>query len=912
MNARFFVFVCLAVLALQQGHAVLLPPPSYVVPPGNHTGELMGAGGHGTVAVGGGFMVIGSYNAIRPAGLVRTGGVYVFKTSGAFVRAIYPADGVLDDDFGRSVAITGNTLIVGAPSRDQSGFNAVGAVYLYNLTTGAFIRRIDAPAPLNTASGWGSAVAGDGDLVVVGAPFYDGGAGADTGAIFTHRISTNTTSAIVSGSAANRWLGRSLAIWKGLIAAGSPGSPTSDGRVVLFDVNNLALLRTLVDTLPPGHQGRFGMSVAMDADLLVVGAPESSAGGAFSGRVVVFDVNTVGSFPDIGSSNGSAGDFLGASVATKDQKLVLSAPGALSGRGRVLLTDPGFNPFSTLSPAGSSGASVFGGAIALGRDGTLVATDEMLDAPTADSGALWRAGPFLAENPKLSVLAQSGESAAGAGLTSYSAFTEISASLSGTTPGGSYVAALTGTGASAGRSKGVWSTVALPGAPAPALGMQTGVSTGLAVPPFASFATGRVVTRPIHNNDFIYFFKGIKTVGSSLFAFDSGNRLREMIVANAALFPGGPVPLSLHETRVLFDAFAFVQPMKLKLGTGTTAVTAASDSALYAGGLALTREGVSDTTLAGTPKFGEISPRAANASAGNLAFHAFVQTTGTPFSSVFQNSTAIVSTGETAHSSSGALLPPSPSSAPVYSAFLGESSLNNRVIFRASLKLDAGAGVTTANNEGLWVRNSLGPKLVARKGDTISGTSLKWSRFIDYGIDHWGDVLIRATVSGVGVTARNDGLLVVLYGGDPTKAIIILREGSAAPGCDGARIDTINLVDMPFFDSSRNAYGVLATLVVAPGEATAGNNLVWLTGDFSASDPSLLYSFLPAPRLRKGERMLSLPGRDALTSIAFPATLRDGTGAGNTGMAHVLSRDQSTMAVVTFPDRSKALVTRNR
>jgi hypothetical protein len=910
MNARFVFFLCLAVFWSRIAVAVLPPTPSYVVPPGNHANEFIGSGSNQTVAVGGGYMVIGSYNAVRPVGNIQCGGVYVFRITGSFVRAIYPADGVALDDFGRSVAISGNTLIVGSPSRSVPGFSGVGAVYLYNLTSGALIRRIDAPAPLNSASGWGTAVASDGDLVVVGAPSYDGPAGSDTGGVFTHRISTNTTSAIVPGGVANRWLGASLAVWKGLIAAGAPGSPTSDGVVQMFDASNLALVTTLIDPLPAGHQGRFGMSVAMDAERLVVGAPERSAG---AGRVVLFHIGSLPPFPSIAALDGAASEFLGGSVATKDQKHALSAPGALSGRGRVWLTAPDFTVFATCSPAGSSGLSSFGNSIALGRDGTLIASDHNLDAPTSDSGALWRAGPFLAENSKINVMACSGESAPGAALTKHSAFSEICASLSATTPRGSYVATLSGAGTSGGRQKGIWSTTGLPGVPTPALGMRSGVSTGLSVPPFTSFATVSNVTRPIHNNDFFYVFKGSKPTGTSLFAFDSGNRLREMIAANTALYAGGPVPRTLHETRANSDAFAFAQPLKLKLGTGTPAVTAVSDSGVYFGGSGLTQEGVSNTSLPGTPKYGEISPRAASASAGNLVFHAYVQATGSP-NAVFRNGTAIVTSGDTAHSSTGSLLPPSPTSAPVYSTFVGESSINDRVLFLSTLKVDAGAGVTTANKEGLWVYASASGaiKMTARKGDTITGTGLKWKRFMDYGINHFGDVLIRGTVSGAGVTAANDGVLVFLYTGDPTKVYILLREGSAAPGCDGARIGTINFVDMPFFNATQNAYGVLVTLVTSSGEASAANNLVWLTGDFSAGLPSQLYPWLPTPRLRKGERLLSLPGRDTITSISFPATVRDVTGAGNTGMAHVLSRDQTTAVVISFPDRSKALITRTR
>jgi len=173
-------------------------------------------------------------------------------------------------------------------------------------------------------------------------------------------------------------------------------------------------------------------------------------------------------------------------------------------------------------------------------------------------------------------------------------------------------------------------------------------------------------------------------------------------------------------------------------------------------------------------------------------------------------------------------------------------------------------------------------------------------------------VLVLAQVKGIGVTAANDVALVNIYDANPANAEVLLREGSAAPGCDGSRISTINLVDMAFKGGPDEAYGVLATLVVEPGGATAGNNLVWLSGDLGPGSAAKHSYRMPSAHLRKGERHASIPGRDTITSIAFPATLRDATGAGNTGMAHVMNYTQDVNAVITFGDRSSALVTRFR
>ena len=43
---------------------------------------------------------------------------------------ITASDGLFGDEFGRSVAISGNTMIVGAPTADAAG-DAAGAAYIY-------------------------------------------------------------------------------------------------------------------------------------------------------------------------------------------------------------------------------------------------------------------------------------------------------------------------------------------------------------------------------------------------------------------------------------------------------------------------------------------------------------------------------------------------------------------------------------------------------------------------------------------------------------------------------------------------------------------------------------------------------------------------------------------------------------
>ena len=76
-------------------------------------------------------------------------------------------DGAMSDNFGRSVAISGSTAIVGEPYDDDNG-SLSGSVYLFDTTTGLQIAKL---LPNDGAAGdvFGTAVAISGTTAVVGA-----------------------------------------------------------------------------------------------------------------------------------------------------------------------------------------------------------------------------------------------------------------------------------------------------------------------------------------------------------------------------------------------------------------------------------------------------------------------------------------------------------------------------------------------------------------------------------------------------------------------------------------------------------------------------------------------------------------------------------------------------------------------
>ena len=131
-----------------------------------------GTAGHSfgrSVAIDGNTVVIGAPGA-------GTGGaVYVLRTSDggntyAEVDLLTASDGAAGDNFGYAVAVKGDTVMIGAPDK---GANSMGAVYMFSTTDYATYTEVDILTADDAAAGdelrFGWAVAIDGDVVAISA-----------------------------------------------------------------------------------------------------------------------------------------------------------------------------------------------------------------------------------------------------------------------------------------------------------------------------------------------------------------------------------------------------------------------------------------------------------------------------------------------------------------------------------------------------------------------------------------------------------------------------------------------------------------------------------------------------------------------------------------------------------------------
>jgi len=138
------------------------------------------------VAIDGDLAVVGAGASGNPA--PATGAAYVFERDGAGVwtqiAKLTASDQASGDGFGRSVAIHGTTILVGAPQRDGAAGADTGAVYVFKQAGGVWNQSavITSPTP-GATDHFGAAVALSGAFALIGAPLEDA-AGTNSGAAF--------------------------------------------------------------------------------------------------------------------------------------------------------------------------------------------------------------------------------------------------------------------------------------------------------------------------------------------------------------------------------------------------------------------------------------------------------------------------------------------------------------------------------------------------------------------------------------------------------------------------------------------------------------------------------------------------------------------------------------------------------
>jgi hypothetical protein len=317
-----------------------------------------------------------------------TGAAYVFRTSdgGATydeIAKLTASDGAAYDEFGISVAIDGDTVVVGAYNDGNTGqydyYDGAGSAYVFRTTDDGVT--YDQVAKLTAADvaasdefGWSVAV--DGDTIAVGA--HDWG-NDGPGAAYVFRTTDGgvmygqVAKLAAADGASGDEFGFSVAIAGDTVVVGASGGDaayffrTSDGGVTYGQVAKL----TASDAV---SHFRFGHSVAIDGDTVVVGAiadddactdnPICNSGAAYVFRTSDGGATYV-EVAKLTASDAAADDYFGTDVAIAGDTIVVGTYAKNFGTGAVYVFSPQPAPEPSTGALGSDAATRTGPLLAL-------------------------------------------------------------------------------------------------------------------------------------------------------------------------------------------------------------------------------------------------------------------------------------------------------------------------------------------------------------------------------------------------------------------------------------------------------------------------------------------------------------------------------------------------------------------
>jgi len=247
----------------------------------------------GSVAIDGDHVLIGAPSDGTHG--ISIGQAHLFSASTGMLLRTFDEPTITDqDNFGESVAIDGDYVLIGAPGDDTNGFR-VGQAHLFSISTGLLLWTFDEPT-ITGADEFGASVAIEGNRVLIGSPGdtngFDVGQAhlfdANTGLLL--RTFDDPTVTILD------FFGRSVAIERDHVLIGAFNDDTNGidvGQAHLFGASNGALLQTFDDPTPTDVDG-FGLSVAIDSGQVVIGAPNDRTSGIRHGQAHLFEVDSDG------------------------------------------------------------------------------------------------------------------------------------------------------------------------------------------------------------------------------------------------------------------------------------------------------------------------------------------------------------------------------------------------------------------------------------------------------------------------------------------------------------------------------------------------------------------------------------------------------------------------------------------
>jgi hypothetical protein len=340
------------------------------------------------------------------------GSAYVYSRVGEewiLRQKLSSTDGTSDDHFGWDVAISGDTIVVGSYDLNEVDH---GAAYVFTGSNGTWNQQQKlTPAIGSVTEQFGSSVAISGETVLVGAHGSDGFRGAAY--VFVRNGGTWSEQQKLSGSdtIANDEFGWSVDLSGETAIIGAPRVQSAKGAAYVFSLSGSVWSEQQKLTASDGSAfAQFGYSVGIDGETAIVGAV-LDGGEMNKGSAYIFERSGASwtQLDKLEATAGAKNDKFGESVSINGNTAVIGANGrdvgGIPDQGTAYVftrAGPGWTLQQELSPTDAGAGDSFGGSVAAGN-GVVLVGSYLKDVVKAPGTALDHGAAYLFMVPVQSV-----------------------------------------------------------------------------------------------------------------------------------------------------------------------------------------------------------------------------------------------------------------------------------------------------------------------------------------------------------------------------------------------------------------------------------------------------------------------------------------------------------------------------
>jgi len=239
-------------------------------------------------------------------------------------------DGTEHDEFGNSVSISGDYLVIGASYANNLGNNS-GAAYIYLKDAGIWVQQAKlTPSDFSDGAGFGFSVCMYNDYLIIGKLGDEVFGEASGSAYIFYKDNGNwieQAKLIPSDGAACDFFGQSVAIGDGFAIVGAPFDDDHGGEsgsaYIFKQIDEIWVQQTKI-IAPDGEASDFfGQSVSISGSVVIIGAYSNNQTG--SAYIYKNDGNNWVQETKLMPSDGSPNDSFGYSVSLSDDRAIVGA-----------------------------------------------------------------------------------------------------------------------------------------------------------------------------------------------------------------------------------------------------------------------------------------------------------------------------------------------------------------------------------------------------------------------------------------------------------------------------------------------------------------------------------------------------------------------------------------------------------